>query len=724
MLDESSVARGLKEFKAKHWFLALVAIVLAADISILIDLPFFRQVLGFLCFTIIPGLLVLYVLKLREMSFLKKLALSIGLSLVFLIFSALLINTLLPLIGYTKPLSTVPLLVTFNILIAILFFFAYRRNRNDSLNIGIPRLIIGSRKLLLSPLLFPILFPLLAVIGTHLMNLYGNNTILLINLYLIPIYVILLIFFHKRVPRATYPVALVMIGMALLLQRGLTSNYLIGGDIYTEYAVFQSVSTNMHWNISANPAMTYASLGITILPTVLNSLININPLYIYKAVSLVLISISPLIAYCIYERHLGAFYAFLASFFLMAQLPFMYLLTGQIRVGIALVFLLCAMLVLLDDNLPGLKRNALFLAFVASLVCSYYITPVILFALLAIAWLLQRILRALFQHPVQASQSLRLPIVVLLGTLIFLWWAQITPAGFEGYVDFMAKTASNLGNLFAEGLRGTGVTRMYDFSGTLLPDKITAIFNDISFVLIGIGILSCFLIKTLRQKYSLILRITMFSALILLGAIIILPFVSVGYGPDRFYLQVMALVAPGFIVGCEILSRITRKRLSLVIIGLVLIPLFFCNSRLVYDVSGYPKSEVYNTGSQARIRSYVYESEVAAASWLARYNIEDLPVYIGSQAQPFSGDVFEFTSHGVTRKFPVYSFERLKFIEEREPSEQNFVFLKHANVVDKQVFGAEDPDIPPGGPAPLEKYSYLYSGRDRIYTTGDTEIYK
>ena len=124
MLDESSVAGGLKRLKAKHWFLALAAIVLAADISILIDLPFFRQVLGFLCFTIIPGLLVLYILKLREMGFLKKLVLSIGLSLAFLIFSALLINTLLPLIGYTKPLSTVPLLVIFNILIAILFFLS------------------------------------------------------------------------------------------------------------------------------------------------------------------------------------------------------------------------------------------------------------------------------------------------------------------------------------------------------------------------------------------------------------------------------------------------------------------------------------------------------------------------------------------------------------------------------------------------------------------------
>jgi len=512
--------------------------------------------------------------------------------------------------------------------------------------------------------------------------------------------------------------------MALLLQRGLTSNYLIGGDIYTEYAVFQSVSTNMYWDISANPQMTYASLGITILPTVLNSLMNINPLYIYKVVSLVLISIFPLIAYCIYERHLGTFYAFLASFFLMAQLPFMHLLTGQIRVGIALVFFLCAMLVLLDDNLPGLKRNTLFVVFAISLAFSYYITPVILFTLLGIAWLLQRILKTLFQYPVPASQSLRLSTVFFLGTLIFFWWAQITPTGFGGYVSFMAKTASNLGNLFAEGLRSTGVTRMYDFSGTSLPSKITAIFNDISFVLIGIGILSCFLIKTLRQKYSSILRITMLSALILLGAIIILPYVSLGYGPDRFFLQVVVLVAPGLIIGCEILSRITRKRLSLVIIGLILIPLFFCNTRLVYDVSGYPVSEVYNTDSQARIGSYVYDSEVTAASWLARYNIEDLPVYIGNQAQPFSGDVFEFTSHGVTRKFPVYSFERLKLIEEREPSEQNFVFLQHANVVDKQVFGFEDPDIPPGEPVPIEKYSYLYSGRDRIYTTGDTEIYK
>jgi len=109
----------------KKWLITLMVLIVAADIAILLDIPVLRQILGFLCFTTIPGLLILYIIKLDEIDFLKKLVLSVGLSLSFLIFVGLLINTLLPWFGYLKPLSTLPLVLFFSLAIAILGFGAY-----------------------------------------------------------------------------------------------------------------------------------------------------------------------------------------------------------------------------------------------------------------------------------------------------------------------------------------------------------------------------------------------------------------------------------------------------------------------------------------------------------------------------------------------------------------------------------------------------------------------
>ena len=107
------------KIRVKYWYLFLATIVIATDISILLDLPLLRQTLGFLCFTIVPGLLVIHILSLEKAGFLKKTVLSIGLSIPILIFSGLLMSVLLPPVGFTQPLSSVYMLAFLNIIIGI-----------------------------------------------------------------------------------------------------------------------------------------------------------------------------------------------------------------------------------------------------------------------------------------------------------------------------------------------------------------------------------------------------------------------------------------------------------------------------------------------------------------------------------------------------------------------------------------------------------------------------
>jgi uncharacterized membrane protein len=102
------------------------------DLSIFLNIPVLRQVLGFTFFTVIPGLLILHILKLNKLEFTWKIVLSFGLSISFLMFFGLFINWVYPLFGYNTPLSTSSLIISFSVVILILAIIAYVRNRSVS----------------------------------------------------------------------------------------------------------------------------------------------------------------------------------------------------------------------------------------------------------------------------------------------------------------------------------------------------------------------------------------------------------------------------------------------------------------------------------------------------------------------------------------------------------------------------------------------------------------
>ena len=64
--------RRIEKIGAKEYFSILVLILPLTDFTILLNIPFLKQIWGFLCFTIIPGLLIFHVLKLNKTEFLKN----------------------------------------------------------------------------------------------------------------------------------------------------------------------------------------------------------------------------------------------------------------------------------------------------------------------------------------------------------------------------------------------------------------------------------------------------------------------------------------------------------------------------------------------------------------------------------------------------------------------------------------------------------------------------
>ena len=425
------------KFRYEERMIFIVLILIITDITIFLDVPILRQTLAFLCFTIIPGLLVLHVLKLNKIDFLKKFILSIGLSLAFLIFFGLFINQLSLYVGVSEPLSTSVLVISFTILLILLSLIAYIINKSDSdifyvSDVG--KYLESGR--LYSPMLASILFPFLAVFGTYLMNTQKNNIILMIMLFLIPLYIVLVVHLRNRIPKITYPVALYMISISLVLMHSLTSNYLNGRDVQMEYYTFRLVAESLYWSMDNYQYILNATLSTSLLPTIYWALLGINQILVYKVVYQLIWAVVPLICYILFSKYVNELYAFLASIFFISQMPFIFGLQSALRSELGILFFALAILILFDDVCGKLQKKILFIVFISGMIVSHYAVSYISLIVLTLYFLFIEI----FTKHFKMKYRINARIILLIFALIYLWYSQITSSHFSNLVNFFENT--------------------------------------------------------------------------------------------------------------------------------------------------------------------------------------------------------------------------------------------------------------------------------------------
>ena len=100
---------------AKEIFLVLFAFILLADLSIIISIPFYRQFFGFILISILPGLLLSYVMGLNRVDLAERIVISVGLSFSSVMFLGLVMHVIADIIQYPKPLATESILVSYNL---------------------------------------------------------------------------------------------------------------------------------------------------------------------------------------------------------------------------------------------------------------------------------------------------------------------------------------------------------------------------------------------------------------------------------------------------------------------------------------------------------------------------------------------------------------------------------------------------------------------------------
>ncbi len=433
----------------------LSLLVLAVIINLLTffnPLPLLCSSLLLIVLLILPGILLLLAINRSTPRFsVQNFLTAMGLSLTFLIFGGLFINTIGPLIGIDRPLSRIPLLITLDILGIILAVIALYRHKNIKFEF---KNHFKFKKLDILFISFGIVCLLLILGGSQILNNGGSGALVLCAIVGIAGYIILGILFHKKLNPTTLPIAIFLFSFSLILSYSLRSNYVFGWDINQEFHVFQLANNAKHWIISSDRGPYNACLSITILPTVLASITRISGAVLFKIIFQGIFALVPLAIYELTriilpnkDRRLG----FLAAAIFASQTWFIMQAPILVRQEIALFFFSIFLIILLSKKT---YYRFYIVLFGLMIILSHYSTAYVMLALLAI-YTVVRLGLVFRNHPKLFSVRL----LLILFIITFLWQYQMTKTA--GNLNSTIKqTVSTLPQVFSSEGIGASVSQI------------------------------------------------------------------------------------------------------------------------------------------------------------------------------------------------------------------------------------------------------------------------
>jgi len=698
----------------KGWFALAIGIIILTYISVILDIPILRQILGVIFLVFLPGLLILLILKLTRLGLSERIVLTVGLSTAFLMFFGLVLNQVGTAVGYMTPLSTSSVILWLSLVFIALLITAYIRNKESfsSVLFHLELNTMGKLCLLLSSLL-----PLLSVLGMRYLNTSGNNAILLTGLCLIPVIIILITFLRHKLPKDVYPLSIVFISMALLMMFWLRSEYIWGHDVHREYYVFYMTQANSQW-FKLEYSVFNSCLGISLLPAVFQSVLDItNTEYLFKGVFVLICAFTPLSVYVISKRYIGELYAFLAALFFAFQSAYL-VAPGSPRTNLAVFFFALCIMIFFSSEARRVKQRVLLVIFMVATIVSHYATSYIFLFLILATLLAGLVLRRKVR-----LDKITPSLVMLFVVILYLWYSQITSIPFLAGVRFVERMFINLGNFFIEEARSPEIATLLAQEVGQKPflSWIYYVITYASFAFIAAGVVVT-LIKHkstmsstgegeqppafLRAKFDIEYWLIAIFSCVFLVIMVVIPFVSIGYGMQRLYSQVAVILSTFFITGGLIISGYLKLNPRLLIL-LVLIPYFLFTTGTAYELGGIHNTLV-SSESPGAYYTLTHEQEYSSAQWLAE-NFEGNPkIYTTS-----SHNVRRLTSIG---KLLPYLASTHDFFEHRKID--GYIYLGYNNVVKGKLVGVGDILYD------MSDYSDMFINKDKLYANGGSEVWR
>jgi len=582
------MASSAQKYLSQHFLAMVVILQVIMYISLFLNFPLVRQVVGIVYLTFVPGLIFIKLLKLDDLGTLEVIVFGVGFSVAFLMLSGLIINQFGYVVGLSFPLSTLPLSLFINTL--ILFGAAVTHLRQGKI-----KKTVSAQNGNFSPsLLLLALIPVLSIIGIYFVNTTGNSLILILMILSIAA-LFTLSAFRERSSKF-YPFAIFMIALALLLHVSLISNYIVpyGGDSPAEFYVFQNVQLNAHWTpVFAFPTdeglgRFNAMLSVTVLPTVYSNMLGMDPSLVFKLVYPLIFALVPVALYLLWQPYIGKKLSFIAAFVFVAQSTFFTEMIALNRQMIGELFFVLLLLVLLNKKV---KKEGKFLAFAIlsfGLVFSHYALAEIFLFLIFAAWA-----TSVF-YLKKPSFNLQLSMIIFFFVAMFAWY--IFTSGsvvFDSFMTFARSVTSQLGDFLNPASRGqTVLTGLGLVQSPSVLNTVSRVFAYITEIFIVLGV-----IVLIRKKnpFRFERDFTVFSiiAVAILISLTVVPGLANTLSMTRFYHILLMILAPFCIIGMwafsQLLFKFKFKNENKIIVSLlivaVLVPYFLFQTNFVYEVA-------------------------------------------------------------------------------------------------------------------------------------------
>jgi len=685
-----------------------------------LGIPILREFVGFIYLTLIPGIVILRILKLHKLSMIETLLYSVGLSIATLMFTGLFMNTIYPFFGISEPISFIPLVITISMVVLVLCILSYMRDKDFS-NLN----FIDIKDVLSPPTLFLCLVPFLSIFGTYLVNFHHNN-ILLMLLILVIAGIAGLVGFNRIIPKRLYPLAVFVIAISLIYHRSLISMYLIGTDIQGEYYCCKMVALNRHWDPAIGSSFN-AMLIVTILPTIYSFMLNMDGLWLFKAFYPFIFSFVPLGLYQAYRRQMDEKVAFLSVFFFVSFFVFYSDMIWLTKQQIAEFFFMLFILLTANEKIDLPKRRLLFIVFGASMVVSHYGTSYIFMFILIFAFAILHLMKSKSKVLTQGS-------VLIFVIMALLWYIYVEDAIiFKSIVHIGEHIYSSIFAEFLNPETAEGLNYLL-VKPTSPLHHIDKSLHFLTQFFITIGLIQMIL-KRKKTKFCLeYLSFSIVSFGICLMSII-LPYFSRSMGTTRLYHVMLISLAPFCVIGGGTVFRIVLERAKLisqhyildtkVFVAIILILFLMFNTGFIYEVTkDGPNSPAL---SQERLRkgnaktragfynNYIRKLDVVGARWLSKNMDYKSKIYVG-RAHPNRIPLTAYTmvNHSLIYTLP-HDYSRI--------GDGSYIYLGSLNIVDNiMVYGYEEMRSRLILHNTSEVYPFVMS-KYKIYSNGGSEVY-
>jgi uncharacterized membrane protein len=640
-----------------------------------VRIPVIQAVNGFVFLTLVPGVLLMRILRIHSINIIESISYSVGLSLAFIMFSGAAINIALPFMKINQPLSTYPMLTTLTIEIAVLAVFTWLRDRNYVNN----TVVRSNIALSLNSVLFLLFLLVLVIVGIKISDLTGNNIVLIVCLLAIAS-IIIYAAFKRTIQPGVFPVAVFIISLCLLYQTTLMSPYLAGTDIYVEYSYYQAVAKSGLWDYAiANPVNS--CLSITVLGPYYSSLLGISGIWVFKAVYPLLFSLVPLIIYRFFRLQTGANRAFFATIFLMIVPTFSLEMISLCRQQVAEIFFAASILLLVENRLNSSQKLTMLIIYMIGVAVSHYslglITVAYFAALVLLVWIMRSRLfisswdwitgreggglPQYLKEPRAGALPMKLLIIAFIAYFAFtLAWYGLVASGVNlstiiavwqylvaSVTQEFNSSVTNLSSVFPtiqigdrEILIRTALG--LDFFNSSLQGQVFRIFQYLSQLFLILGCLRL-LFRPKGMKFVIEFIALSVIGAVILAACIFVPALAGFINTSRWYHINLLILAVYCVLGAELIwyfiryagQKIKGRKIT---VGLedspgsrkfialaLLVPYFLFTSGLVYEISSQQITDRVESPYSIALSSYrldlagiMNERDNAGAKWLSK----------------------------------------------------------------------------------------------------------